>query len=217
MERMAVWSMARLAPLALAAGLSVFASGSCGGSAKGQKDAVATIGGRLRGDGDEDGQGAIAKERAKADVDGDGDNEGTAYYDWDDSHVLAYGHPASIAEERAIDAAVVGYYAAAAASDGTRACHSISTGMVKTVRDQLSRSVDPSASRKRPCAATMSKALARLHVDFERVPKVGIARVEGDQAYVPLASGATQPNRYTVLHREHGAWKVDSLLDIGLP
>jgi hypothetical protein len=217
MERMAVRSMARLAPLALAAGLSVFAAGSCGGSAKGPKDAVATIGGRFRGDGDEDGRGAIVKERAKADADGDSDNEGTAYYDWDDSHVLAYGHPASVADGRAIDAAVAGYYAAAAASDGARACRSMSAGAVKTVRDQLSRSVDPSASHKRSCAATMSKALARLHVDFERTPKLGIARVDGDQAYVLLTSEGTQPNRYTVLRREHGAWKIDGLLDIGLP
>jgi hypothetical protein len=180
----------------------------------------AAAAGRLRGDGDEDGGSAVASERSKPDADNDSDNEGRDYYDWDDSNVLDYGHQAGAADARAIASAVARYYAAAVRGDGRAVCRFISAGVAGSMRSEFGSGSSPLAVGGTSCQAIASKLLTRLHLDVSVAglpPTVGPARVEGDSADVLLTFEGTHPNRYTVVRRERGAWKVDRLLSVGLP
>lgn len=206
-------------PLAPALAGCLLALVSCGESNRSAPvDRSRMAAARLAGDGDRDRAAALVRERAKADVDGDADNEGSGRYDWDDSNVFYYGHLASVKDGTAIDAVVGRYYAAAARADGPAACRLISRRALAAMRREVEQALGFLAPRGHTCGAILSALLSRLHANFDGgAPTLGLARVEGHSAYVPVAFAGSAAHRFTVVRREGDVWKMDVLFDEGLP
>jgi hypothetical protein len=154
-------------------------------------------------------------------TDGDGDNDSpsNSRYDGDDSAVLYFGHAVSAAEARAITGLVEHYYAAAAVNDGATACSMIYSIIAESVVEDYGQSSGPSAVSGKTCATVVSKLFNQHHrelVSKAAALKVTRVRVEGDRGVVLLRFGATSERRILV-HYERGTWKMDDLLDIGVP
>lgn len=197
--------------------MCALAVGSCGGAK--HIVAVATNG-PLAGDGDDDRPGVVNRWRAKPDVDGDADNEGSDRYDWDDSNVFGFGHPAGVAEAREITTLVTTYYRATLRGDGAAACKLLADRVTSSVQREFGQGASSLAVGGRTCATTMSRLLPRLRPQFSiggRSPAVGLVRVEGKRGEVLVATHGALADRFVALFRERGAWKINSLLDIGLP
>jgi hypothetical protein len=150
------------------------------------------------------------------DSDNDNDNPGKSRYDSDDSPVLYFGHAASATDGRAIAALLTRYYAAGAAGDGATACSLIHPLLAESIVEEYAQS--PSL-RGRTCAVVMSKLFKQLHGELAR-DVAGLelirARVRGDHGVAVLRFGGARERRVLV-RRERGAWKMDLLLDVGMP
>jgi hypothetical protein len=155
------------------------------------------------------------KEQLKEDRDHDNDNLGTSYYDDDDPEVLDYGRAASPSEQRQVTSLVKRYYVAAAAGDGAAGCRLLYTLFAESLPEEEDRSSTPRATT---CAAALAKIFKRDHAQLAaglaRLRVTGL-RVKGTHAYA-LLSGS-RPERYLILHRELGAWKMVAVIDNGLP
>jgi hypothetical protein len=155
------------------------------------------------------------------DSDNDTDSRGAhGYYDWDDSNILAYGHAAVAREAATIARTVKQYYAAAARADGRTACRLASSTLTRTIISQYSQALGFSRSSPKSCASVMSKLLHTLHAqlsDENATLKVSVARVEGPLGRVPLGIHGAPPKRYAQVRREHGSWKIESMLDYEVP
>jgi hypothetical protein len=191
-------------------GLGVGACGNTGrgtGSAPGSSSNVAT-------------RTAVAakqtQSRLPTDSDNDNDNPGKSRYDGDDGPVLHFGHAASAAEERAVAALVKRYYAAGAAGDGATACSLIDSLLAESVVEEYAQSP---ALRGKTCAEVLSKLFRRRHRELAgdiATLKPTVVRVSGDRGLALVRFGATRERRL-LLRRERGAWKMDVLLDVGVP
>lgn len=150
------------------------------------------------------------------DSDDDNDNSSNSRYDNDDNPVVYYGHTASAAEVQAITGLVKGYYAAAAASDGAKACSLIYSILAESVIEEYGQST---VLHGKTCSVVMSRLLKRVHwqlvADVARL-KVTLVRVNGNHGLVLLRFG-TIPERRVLVQRERGVWKMGVLLDIGVP
>jgi hypothetical protein len=157
-----------------------------------------------------------AEGRLKTDSDGDNDNPNpaTVHYDADDTVVLRYGHAANASDTRAIASIVKRYYEAAAGGDGPKACLLIDSLLVETAVEDLSQT----AREGETCAEALSRFFkqdqGRFRADTARI-EVTVARVDGDSGLALVRLGASE--RRVLVHRDHGAWKVNTLLDIGVP
>ncbi len=153
----------------------------------------------------------------KRDGDGDTDNPGNSYYDNDDAEILAYGETANTKDRRQVAALVKRYYAVAVAGDGADGC-SLTYSLVdeSTVEDY-----DQShpSQRGKSCAEVMSKLFeqdhAQLIAGYAKFHVTGV-RVGGNRGYALLGVGA-RPERYLLIHRESGAWKIEALVESTLP
>lgn len=155
----------------------------------------------------------------KYDNDADFDNDAIknkSYYDGDDSAISASGRAASPAEERAIAALVKRYYAAAAASDGAKACRLIYSTLEEAIPEDYGQPPGPAYSRGKTCAVVMSKTFAHAHSQLAGGFAVTGVRVEGKEAHALLGS-RTLPASFILLRRERGAWKIYELLGQPLP
>ncbi|HEY5194644.1 MAG TPA: hypothetical protein VIJ39_12330 [Solirubrobacteraceae bacterium] len=177
----------------------------------------------LKGDGDDDdtptevnGNPGI-KLDSDQDKDNDyADNAAKGYYDSDDSAVLASGHPPGLAEGHAITAVVEHYFAAAAASNGARACSLITSTFVHVIPEDYGQAPGPAYARGNTCPVVTAKVFAHIHSQLADPVKVVAVRVNGGRAQALLGSKAI-PASMIALQREHGAWKIDSLLGLPLP
>jgi hypothetical protein len=143
----------------------------------------------------------------------DGDNDPNSD---DDSAILDYGHAASEPEKHAITALVARYYAAAAADDGASACTLIYGIVVETIPESYSLSPELAGGT---CAAVMSNVFKQRHKQLAAEAaalKVTEVRVEGKKGLALMYFGAT-PESHIYVHREDGAWKVESLFAAGMP
>jgi len=165
-----------------------------------------------RNDGDND-------DARPTDQDNDSDSNGKSYFDSDDDSVRRFGHAASTADRKAVVSLVKRYFAAAAAEDGMTACSLLASAFAKSLPETLGGAGGPPYARGATCAAVTSGIFAHYHRQIAahaatlEVPGV---RVEGAEAMVVLAFRGL-PGRSTRVAREHGVWRVDSLLDIELP
>lgn len=150
------------------------------------------------------------------DSDNDNDNSGNSRYDGDDKPVLYFGHAPSAADGRAIAALVRRYYAAGAAGNGATACGLIHPLLAESIVEEYAHS--PSL-RGKTCAAVMSKLFRQLHRELTS-DVAGLelvrTRVSGDRGLALVRFGARRERRVLV-RRERGAWKMDVLLDVGVP
>lgn len=187
-------------------GLVVGACGSAGapsGSASHVPSKIATSAAIIRGD-------------------SDGDDDSDPY---EDRRVREYGHAAGPVESREITAQVMRYYEAAAAGDGTAACAATSQALtkvstlIKLVPDEYTPESGAPAAHGKTCAQFVSSLFALNHqllAEMVGTLQVTGVRIDGRHA-LALLGFKTMPERQIAVRDEHGAWRIDGLLDSELP
>lgn len=134
----------------------------------------------------------------------------------DDESIVDYGHAASEADKYAITALVKRYYSAAAADNGAGACSAIYAVVAETIPEDFSQSGEASGET---CATVMSKLFKQRHqqiaIDIAAL-KVTRVRVDGQKGLALVYFGKT-PEPHVIVHREGGAWKIESLFEVGMP
>jgi hypothetical protein len=134
----------------------------------------------------------------------------------DDISIVDYGHAASGADKLAIAVLIERYYAAAAADDGAKACSQIYSVVVEMIPEDFSQA--PGLGGK-TCAVVMSKVFKQRHQQMAAdvaALKVTRVRVEGNKGLASTYFGKL-PQPYVMVHRDNGAWKMESLFEIVLP
>jgi hypothetical protein len=191
-----------------------------GASAPGASTTPAAAAGSFMGDEDDD---ESASNRTPGDSsndnDADFDNDtikNKGYYDGDDGAIRGFGNAAIAAERRAIAALVKRYYAAAAASDGAKACPLIYSTLEEAIPEDYGQPPGPAYARGKTCAVVMSKLFGHAHSQLAGRFEVTGVRVEGREARALLGS-STVPASFVVVKRERGAWKIGALLGEPLP
>jgi hypothetical protein len=153
------------------------------------------------------GSGAVeveALQSSRSDADHDFDNH---------QAILAFGHTADATDQRAVTAVVKRYYAIAAAGDGAKACSLLVPSLATTVALDYGRTPHLKGGS---CPAVMSKLFERRHRELalDRDTLVVLpVRVQGDLGVALLSTDRSSREAQIVLRREHGAWKLDALLD----
>jgi hypothetical protein len=175
--------------------------------------------GSFMGDEDDDDTASNYTGNNKYDNDADFDNDtikDRSYYDSDDGVIRSFGHAASEAEKREVTALVKRYYAAAAASDGAKACPLIYSTLEEAIPEDYGQPPGPAYSRGKTCAVVMSKTFEHSHSQLTGVFEVTGVRVEGREARALLGS-KTVPASFVTARRERRAWKINELLGEPLP
>jgi len=150
--------------------------------------------------------------------DTDKDNPGSSYYDEDDAGVLAYGKQASPSENQQVTALVKRYYAAATKGDAVAGCTLLYSLAAESIVEESGQGDARTSSRAKGCPKVVAKLFKQGHeqlVGEARRAVTGV-RVSGDRGYVLLGTGGST-ERYQLLHRESGKWKMVALVDEGLP
>jgi hypothetical protein len=164
--------------------------------------------------------GSAAAKLSGIDRDGDRDSNGDSFYDADDSSLLAYGRAASPAETAAMGLAVKRYYAAVATGNGGLVCSLIYPLFAESIVETYEQSGEAHSQRTDTCAHVVSQLVRQRYQRIARAHSIIFrtigARVDGDRAYALLSHG-NLPERAILLRREAGIWKLDELIDEGLP
>ncbi len=151
----------------------------------------------------------VAPSTAKPDNDGDGDNGS------DDDR---WGSAASATDRRAVVRLVKHYYAVAAAGEGARGCALIYSLLAEEIPELYGEPPGPPSLRGGTCSAVMYKVFRQKHrllaADVATIDVIGVRvkRLRG----LALLRFKGSPERDIPVHREHGAWRIDALLDGGL-
>lgn len=141
-------------------------------------------------------------------------------YGPDDDAILKYGHPASTLEKQAVTSLVKRYYAAAAEHDGARACSILTASLVKKVPENRGQNTGPHIAPITACALAASRIFNVYHRELAgkaRTLEVTGLRIEGREGLALLRFAATPEPRKIAVRRERGTWKIDELLDGGVP
>lgn len=214
--------LSRLSALPAIIALSVCAT-ACGGdsssaASRGSSSAVAS------------GRGAVTEASRPTSsggyVRGDDDEDDDTYDYWDDHLIRDYGHVASAVVRRAVTSVVMRYFATANAENGTTACSLMysrlakATNFAKAVPQDYEPYPGSSFSRDKHCSQFMSQLFKEVHeqLSVADIPtlEVTAVRVNGSHGLALLAFKTT-PERWIAVRREHGAWKIDGLLDSEIP
>lgn len=188
----------RLAPL-LAAGLLSLGVAACGGANKSTGPASSAA----------SSSAAANSPKRKATVNGTLNRDSLLYF----------GRPASPAEMRAVTALLERYYAVAAAGDGAAACSMIYSIIAETIPEDYGQPPGPPALRGKTCAVVMTKILEQHRRELvAKAPGLRVIglRVGGTRGLALLRFGRA-PERYILVRREYGAWKIGVLFDSALP
>jgi hypothetical protein len=156
---------------------------------------------------------------APRDADSDRDSTAQAIYDSDDTPMVHFGRLAGFAQENAIASVLERYYAAAAAGNGVAACPLIYSLAVEDYAEEQNRLPGPSGVAPGVCARVVSGFFRRLHRSFapqSRGLHLVSVEIDGQRALAVFRLG-TQALRRLVLKREGGAWKLATLVDLGVP
>lgn len=177
------------------------ACASCGSGAA--NSGAASAGRYLKNDGDRDI---------------DDENKNDESFENDDRSLLAsYGSKAKSADAREVASVVKSYYAAAATSDGTKACELLSV----SIGAGLAASQGPStANEGRRCASGAADLFKEQHQRLVRdnvtTMMVTSVRVKGDLGLAVLGF-KTVPEGEILVQREGRAWRIADLLDSQMP
>lgn len=141
----------------------------------------------------------------------DRDNDGD--HNDDDGKVLYFGHPAAPADRRDSVALVTGYFSAAAAEDGARACTMLVPFIAESVPEDYGHTP---GLEGHTCAAVLTK-LFRVHhpelVMKQATLRIMTVRVEGDRALVVFDFPKIPEVRQITERRVNGRWRLLDLLD----
>jgi hypothetical protein len=146
--------------------------------------------------------------RPTKDGDGDYDN-GT-----DD---LGFGYPATPQDVRDATALIRRYYAAAAADDGAMACSLTNRAVVKEIAQPEVRIKGGRTMPRLSCAEALARNFRPIvkELVYKRDALAVVrVRVLDNTGLAILHFGATI--RDITLYREHGRWKIQSMLDTAL-
>jgi hypothetical protein len=148
---------------------------------------------------------------------GDADHDSDTYYGEPDNEHEPRGRPARIDDARRVSALVKRYYAAAGRGDGVAACRLVYLPVVESIQE-ANGGTSPGAGGT--CAAILSRVFKRQHGQLSAESAaltVASVRVDLNVGAVRLGLGSGRPARYTMVHRERGAWKMLNLLDSTRP
>lgn len=180
----------------------------CGGSNTGRGSRAASDAAAPTG-------GAVVATLPQIEVKGDAENDSDSYGPpEEDNENGQLGQPASAADAQAIAAVVKRYYATAARDDGASACKLLYSSMVESVVEDYGRPpAGPPNLRGNTCAVVLSKFFALMH----SLLRAESATLRVIAVRVDLNRGSAQfeaakSNRYILMHRERGAWKINMLL-----
>jgi hypothetical protein len=133
--------------------------------------------------------------------------------------IVGFGQPASAADKRVITALVKSYYTAAAAEDGAKVCSLIYSIFEEAIAEDYGQPPGPPSLRGKTCPVVMTKLFKQRHkqqVSDLAALKVTGVRIKGRRGFV-LLSFATPGKRYITVKSEHGAWKINALVDNPVP
>jgi hypothetical protein len=182
---------------ALAAGVALAVTG-CGGGARPGTTAKQP-------------DAAIAREH---DGDGDNDSLGMGRLDTDNDASPTFGRPASPTERQQITALFKGFYTAAAADNGARACSMLYWLVAETVVEEHSHGKGPLALRGTTCTQIATKLFKKNHrelVDDLAALKLTIIQLRRNRGWAVL-DFAPAHERLGTIQREGTVWKLGSLL-----
>jgi|HubBroStandDraft_3_1064219.scaffolds.fasta_scaffold03418_8 hypothetical protein len=131
-------------------------------------------------------------------------------FDSDDTEVLTFGAEADPADRQAITALIDRYYKVAAAANGAAGCSLLDSLQAETMAEDYGH---VPRLRGTTCAVVLSKLFTMNHreiTSYLRKIDVLKVRVKNNRGQVVVWFG-TPPVRLFIVHREQGAWKVDSL------
>lgn len=150
---------------------------------------------------------ATSDTRHRSDRDNDSDHND------DDGNVLDFGQAANATELHSIVALVTGYFKAAAAADGAKACALLVSLQAESIVEQDGRSP---ALRGGSCAVVMSKLFELDHsllVGKASAMKIIAVRIQGDVGLVVIEFPEIYEARQIGVRRVGDGWKVFDLLD----
>lgn len=151
------------------------------------------------------------------DGDHDIDSLGRSRYDPDSDANPTFGPAASATERWPIVTLITRYYAAAAADDGARACSMLYPLIAEAIVEEHRPGRGSPALRGNTCAQVAAKVFARRHRELVKdaaTLRVGWIQLQARQAVTLVHFGPTRELMVRV-HRAHGGWQMNTLLDSG--
>jgi len=139
--------------------------------------------------------------------DSDKDSVDRNYNDIDDAEIVDYGHAANPADRQAITALVTRYDKAVLAADGATGCALSYPLYAEGIVEDYSNGLP----RGKTCEEVMSKLFKRAHANIAEVMKSRITavRVNGERGYAIFGANP-EIQRFILIHRESGVWKVEA-------
>ncbi len=142
-------------------------------------------------------------------VDRDGDTD----HNDDDNVNLDYGHAPSRAERAEMVSLVRGYYSAAVAENGTKACALLAPLLAESVAEEYGHTAAVSGHS---CATVVSKIFKLRHAELlvkNATLKLPDMRVQGNKGIAILEFPAIAEVRKIDEHRVDGKWRMFNVLD----
>jgi hypothetical protein len=151
------------------------------------------------------------------DGDGDVDSLGRSRYDGDNDANPTFGPAADPQERQAVVALIKRYYAAAAADEGARACSMLYPLVAEAIVEEHRPGKGAPALRGSTCARVAGKVFAARHRELVADAsslRIGWVQLQARQA-VTLAHFGPARELIVRVHRAHGGWQMNALLDDG--
>jgi hypothetical protein len=151
------------------------------------------------------------------DGDYDIDSLGQGRYDADKDANPTYGPYANPKEHSAIVSLIKHYYAVAAVDDGAQACSMLYPLVAEAAVEEHHPGKGPLPLRGNTCSQIVSKILAEHHrelVEDLAMLRVGWIQLQARQA-VALVHFGPDRERVIRVHRVHGGWQMNALIDSG--
>jgi hypothetical protein len=163
------------------------------------------------------GQRSSSTQLPVSDGDKDIDSLGQGPYDTDNDANPTYGPAASASERQAIVALIEGYYKAAAAEEGARACSMLDPLIAEAAVEEHRPGKGSPRLRGRTCAQVLARVFAQRHHELvadAATLRVGWIQRQARQAVMLVHFGSTR--ELTVrMHLARGRWQMNNLLDSG--
>jgi bacteriophage exclusion system BrxC/D-like protein len=158
----------------------------------------------------------LAVDTSVKDTDGDNDTP-RSRDDPDNDIVMTFGHAADARDMQAVASLLNVYYKAAASGDGRKACSLLYWLYAETTVEEHNRG-KASGSRE-TCAQLAAKLFHQHHGELAEDVKaidVAVLRVKGKRGSALVRFGTTR-ERLVSVQLDHGAWRMNTLLDNGAP
>lgn len=131
--------------------------------------------------------------------------------------IAEFGRPADALDRSEIAALVSGYYAAAGAEQGAKACGMLFFAVAESLAEKYGRAPGPLyLNGAKTCQAVLTRVFEHFHAQLSMRPTVTLVHVSGNRARALLAWKAL-PAGYVEARREGTAWKLENVLATAVP